>query len=252
MINFIRPNKTPTLKKRGFVIVGGKRNLWIHFDQFFRYPGVLLLMGFLLSGVLGSWLTYEYQERERDREATVQNMNELRDSIDDFVVTYNDYAEKVGRLIVLIESNAPPEKIALAQTAYDEMVEKWRVRYSVDAPSIRDKFQNPKSGRVTLSWIVQIQLASLYLDECMKNHAVVAARGNAQEKNLLCTHQIAGQLYSSADSRYMNLTKCVAVFEASMRPSHRDDFLDERDVERKFENSTRTVSRQCRWGRLMR
>jgi hypothetical protein len=123
-MKIFRQSKTPTLRSRGFVGLETECISWSDVDQFLRHPAVLLLIGFVLSGVLGSWLTYAYQERERNREAAIQSMNELRGSFDDFIVTYNEYTEKIGRLTVLLESNVPPEQIEPARTAYSEMAEK--------------------------------------------------------------------------------------------------------------------------------
>jgi hypothetical protein len=54
----------------------GNERSWKFANAAARHPLTLLLAGFILTGGVGTVLQYEYQERQKDKEATVKSLDD--------------------------------------------------------------------------------------------------------------------------------------------------------------------------------
>ena len=98
-----------TLTRKGFVIApdpkAGRRRRRLA-DRLSKHPAVLLILGFLLSGVVGTWVTHLLDQQQRERDATVKSMDDLRASMDDLSAAFSDYFYRSIALINLRGSGA--------------------------------------------------------------------------------------------------------------------------------------------------
>jgi hypothetical protein len=254
MLKRLRSIRLATLSRKGFVIVCDKPSIsfWSRADILGRHPATLVFISFLLSCALGSWLTSVYQERQRNREATVKSMDELRSSIDDFAVAFSRYSSRTGKLMELIESGATGHQLADARSVYEGARDSWNDRFEATTPTIRQRAPSSDNGAMSTLWVQQIRVASLLVDQCINNYTVIAAPLGAKRtgKMLLCSLQIPGQSRSTADSRYAHLSSCVGSFVFDARPDPKNDFDTPAQIDGRFVQAVNKINEACATAKL--
>jgi hypothetical protein len=241
--------KARTLMRKGFLIVRdpeARQERWKRADDFLRHPACLVVIGFALSGVLGSWLASVYQAKDRDRAAAVKSMDDLRSSIDDLLVTFDDYSTRALQVIDAKESGAVQEKIAAAQVEYARAKDKLGSRYLVDMPNIMQRNPNLDVGKVSMLFLEEVRAASVVLDACLNNGKVESAPGhNLYGKKLSCDFKIPGHPNTTADVKISKLTRCMTTFQMELRPDPRDDFDEPVNSALKASRAMSEVNKVC-------
>ncbi|MGX7002516.1 hypothetical protein [Caballeronia sp. KNU42] len=249
--------KVPTyLKKIGFDIAGTpepspvqQAGWWVTWGKFldpiFRHPIVLLLLTSALSIGIGSWLTAAYQERQREREATVRSMDELRGMVDDISLAFQQYGSAATHLLALKEAGGPADQLTAAQAAYNEANERWQLKAFGDLPNVRQRMPGNRGGDATVVILEEISMGALTLDACLEKGAVESVPGIGAKKRIVCTLQLKGFPELSADDRIGRLTRCVTLFHLLVRPDPKNDFDSEAQTQTKLGDVLSEVQKVC-------
>lgn len=259
------PN-TPTLKQIGFEIPGihertpagalGWRSrwharlaaFWKIADPVSRHPLMLLLVASLFSVGVGGWLTSIYQERQREREATVRSMDELRSVIDDVSLAFNQYESAASRLMTLKEAGSSPDQVTRAQTAYDQANEKWQLKSFAEIPDIRQRMPGYRGGDGTVLILSEIQTAAIVLDACLTKGSVISGPGKGAIK---CTLNVKGHPELTAEERLGRLMGCNTMFHLLIRPNPKNDFDSEAETQTKLGSAMEQVQKSCSFPALL-
>lgn len=245
------------LKQIGFHIPGAPmpapehpqlawQTTWIRtLDAVFRHPVVLLLLTSALSIGIGSWLTATYQERQREREATVRSMDELRGAIDDISLAFEQYSSAASHLIALREASAPADQLTTAQAAYNEANERWQLKAFGDIPNVRQRMPGNRGGDMTVVILEEISMGALALDSCLERGAVERVPGSDTKKRIACSLHIKGFPELSADDRVGRLDRCFTLFHLLVRPDPKNDFDSEAQTETKLGGELSDVQKVC-------
>jgi hypothetical protein len=183
------PKLPKYLKQIGFEIIGtpsqqnsltGSLASWGEsVDPILRHPFMLVLLSSLLTLVVGSWLTATYQERQREREATVRSMDELRGAIDDVSLAFYQYSLAATNLVALKEQGSPPDKIAAAQAAYEDADNNWHLKYFADEPNIQQRMPGNRGGDATVLMLTEAYVGSIAVDVCIGTGKIDSTATNA-------------------------------------------------------------------------
>jgi hypothetical protein len=216
----------------GFVVDDrfiGLRNLRSSLSAFLKHPAMLVVLGFVLTGVIGNYLVYLENERQRQNDATVKSMDEVRAAFDDLSMAFSEYQFRANRLIALEESGASPDAIATARKPYDDAVQNWKEHEAVDNPKIgADYFQATALGNMGLS-VTYIDMGIDAVDECLNLN--VRQVDSSGEVSLACKNKFAMTRDVtipgvSVESRMFLVSHCVSFFTTFVRPNPATDFQD--------------------------
>jgi hypothetical protein len=214
--------KWRTLTRKGFVLVPepqeARRRRRI-FNHASKHPAVLLILGFVLTGLVGNGLVALQEHRQRQRESIVKSMNELRAAYDDLSVGFADYYYRGRALITLQENGAASDELAGARRAFDAASEKWLERLAADSPTIATLHENATGDYGGLSITEDIKTATELVDDCVaSNHP--KRDPNSSQYVLECTKKDG----VTALSRLLTLSNCMKSFASFMRPDPKLDF----------------------------
>lgn len=249
--------KVPThLKQIGFEIAGTsgqssarQAKWWVTWGKFIdpvlRHPVVLLLLTSSLSIGIGSWLTAGYQERQREREATVRSMDELRGTIDDIALAFRQYGSAARRLLDVKEAGGPADKLTAAQAAYNKANERWQMKAFGDLPNVRQRMPGDRGGDATVLVLEQVSMGALTLDACLEKGTVESAPGTGATKRIVCTLRLKGFPEASADDRLGRLERCVTLFHLLLRPDPKNDFDSEAQTQTRLGGALSDVQKVC-------
>ncbi len=248
--------KVPTyLRQIGFEIVGsppsqssvvGRFATWGKtLDPILRHPLTLVLLSSVLTLGVGSWLTATYQERQREREATVKSMDELRAAIDDVAFSFVQYNSASTDLISLKESGAPTDQVTAAQTAFNNAGEMWRQKFFVEVPNIRQRMRGNRGGDATMAILTEIEVGSIMLDTCLGAGRVESVPGGVAKTRITCAYHVKGYRDLSADERAARLGQCFQWFQLFVRPDPKNDFDSEAQVQTKLGGALMKVHNIC-------
>src|SRR5262245_30140628 len=110
-------------------------------DQLLRHPLTALVVGFLLTGLVGSWLTSMYAEKSRERDRTLAEDRAQFDlslkSIDDFTTLLYARRTRAAMLYSSFVRDAPPDEIKQRKHDYDEAFAAWNSRLQATLFTIR-------------------------------------------------------------------------------------------------------------------
>jgi hypothetical protein len=249
------PKVPKYLKKIGFEIIGTpsqKNSLtesvesWGNsIDPILRHPFVLVLLSSLLTLVVGSWLTATYQERQREREATVKSMDELRGAIDDVSLAFNQYSLAATNLVELKEHGSPPDKIAAAQIAYEDAYNNWHLKYLADEPNIRERMPGNRGGDATVLMLTEAYLGSIAVDVCIGTGKIDSTAPNAAQRGMRCAFRLKGHADLTAEERINGLTGCVEWFHMFVRPDPKNDFDSEAQIQARLGSALMQMNKAC-------
>ncbi|MEM5342406.1 hypothetical protein [Paraburkholderia azotifigens] len=243
------------MTRKGFRIVpdpqaAGRRRQRL--DQIFKHPAVLVAMGFLLSGVLGGWLTHRLDQQQRERESSVKSMDDLRASIDDLNAAFSDYIDRANKLVDLRESEAAASEIAVARADYQSAYYKWDQRLSVDAPNIRQRYPATADDPGVWPITVSLQMGTGFVSDCLEHGVLLkrpqTIRGSVMK--IVCKDTTA-KVEITVRERLLAMALCVGLFTTEMRPDPKDDLIDTRLYDPFRRAVTEQVKKNCDTQRLM-
>ncbi|WP_175752231.1 hypothetical protein [Burkholderia anthina] len=236
-----------TLTRKGFRIApdpkAGRRRRRV-FDRLARHPAVLVILGFLLSGILGTWVTHLLDQQQREREANVKSMDDLRASMDDLSAAFSDYFYRSIALVNLRESGATQSQLSAARTEYEAAHYKWQQRLTVDGPNIQERYPAPENDVSAAVILGSLKAASGFVDDCIEQGTLRQRKApvRGSDFQVVCTDtSVAGGV--TADDRLIATGVCVNLFTMLMRPNPSND-----SAGRRFNDDIvwRTTTKQLR------
>lgn len=221
-----------TLTRKGFRIApdpkAARRRRRL-LDRLARHPAILVILGFLLSGLLGTWVTHLLNQQQREREANVKSMDDLRASMDDLSAAFSDYFYRSIAFINLRESGATEAQLSAARTEYEAAHFKWEQRLTVDGPNIQERYPAPENDFSAAAIIGSLKAASGFVDGCIEQGTLrqrkVPIRGSKYQVVCADTSVASG---ITADDRLVATGVCVNLFTMLMRPNPNNDSADRR------------------------
>lgn len=156
-------------------------------SQFFNHPAVLLVLGFVLTGVVGAVLTDRFQSAEKDRESRLAEDRAERELRFQVVQQVTDlaYARRAlaGMVISSITRDAPLAEITARKAAYDQAYIAWNTQLQSILFKIRRAAQDRSESPFEV-WFNQ-DLGNWFRlqDECLTQAVDVA---NKQRQEVDC------------------------------------------------------------------
>lgn len=191
--------------------------IWPYINAFLKHQFVLVVVGFLLTGLLATHLTEKINDERRQREATIHDYDQLRAAIDDLLSSFEVYAAASKHAMFTLQSQ-PTDVIRLqAYKDYQAAYAAWVQRQSFDYVSINQRFIRGGSSS-TISKIGSLmKLGTEQLDNCFQSHF-----------NNAVTHQESGHVNLSCavdppvlgftiGSRLLLLRLCMDSFARDIR-----------------------------------
>lgn len=224
-----------TLTRRGFVIphlsgqsVVGKAL----FSDFIKHPATLIVLGFVLTGLVGRYLASIQNENQRQREAVVKSMDELRASIDDLASTFAEYHQRAAKVITLRELGASPADMVPALAAYSDAYIKMQERLAVDGTNIEQRYPPLPNHRGMDEVIYDIRAGLGFVDTCVGGGRPTLTVGTnaVTARELLCVDTNKASI--TARSRLSAYFLCVSLLTSKLRPDPKYDFTENTDWRR--------------------
>jgi uncharacterized membrane-anchored protein YhcB (DUF1043 family) len=189
------------------------------FSEFWRHPAVLLILGFFLTGVVGSWLTNLHDEKQRIRDANSKSMDNLRASMDDLAGAYSQYFSHTVELIRAIETAAPKVETAAARIQYQQAYDHWKERYDVNMPNVLQRYPGKAAAQALSLVSAGMDMGMRYMNQCILGGIVhpLSADVGLRRYRLDCDN--SAQSAVTATVRLNLYTDCVQKLLSEMRPN---------------------------------
>lgn len=222
----------PTLRKIGFELPEsrGDTNVSIanRAAHLIRHPAILLLISFLLTGVVGTYLTNYFQRQQREQDALKKSMDEVRLSIDNTNVAFSEFLGAAFALEEDLTSGASVERVE--QGRINLRTTKQRMNNVLDFERGRIRQQMPFNGGIAFELVTNtILVGAGLISDCLTLGRVVNAPGDGPYgKRVACNidkHSSFAIPY--ANERILKVSICLTQFYGSFRPSPYDDFSPE-------------------------
>lgn len=215
-----------TLTRMGFTVPAASvHERWRVVNEFSKHPAVLVILGFAFTGLLGKWFTSALDEKQRERDAIVKSMDDLRASVDDVSFSFEGYYFHTLRLIRLMERKAPIAEITAERTAYEIAEEQWQRRLAVDTSNILQRYQSAQDSVGITGVMGNMGVATSWIDTCLEQGSLepLLRPIGPQTHRLICTdfHESDQMI---ADERATNLSICIREFTRLTRPDPKNDF----------------------------
>jgi hypothetical protein len=216
--------KTFCLRRKGFVITSKPQrhaSRWVAVDQFMRHPAVLVIIGFVFTGLLGQWLSSRHEAKEREREVIEKSMDNVRSAYDGLAVTFSNYRFYTDKLIKVLSMDAAPhEVIAAARKDYDEADRKWEEQLALAAPGVFTLAPG-MSGSNGYSFLQDMAIGTRNLNACIDDNIPGLASGIRLREGMRCSDSTL----DTAQGRLGLMQNCVSFVSISIRPDPRLDYI---------------------------
>jgi hypothetical protein len=183
-----------------------------------RHPVVLLVIGFLLTGVLGKVYSDAQDAAQRQREMDVRSVDDLRASFDDLELASMEDLGRAEALILAEErTSIPNSEITAARADYSSAHVRWLDRYAVDSVNIMQRYpmtDDPVIRADSSNVYVALQL----LDICLQGAPIRSSPEGDNYVPIVCG-EVVGKGINTADNRFRRARNCVYFFALALRPS---------------------------------
>jgi len=244
-----------TLTRKGFRIApdpkqGRRRRRLV--DRLSRHPAVLVILGFLLSGIVGTWVTHLLDQQQRERESMAKSMDTVRSSMDDLSAAFSDYFNRSVAFVNLRESDATQPLLSAARADYETAYDKWQQRLTVDGPNIQERYPAPENDVSAGVVIGNLRAASGFVNDCVEQGKLrerkVPVRGS--NYHVVCTDTSAAAEIT-ADDRLIATGVCMNLFMILMRPNPNNDYAGRRVSDIVWKTTAKQVKDYCDVRRLL-
>jgi hypothetical protein len=199
-------------------------SLWRFLDALSRHPAMLVVLGFVLTGIVGNRLTQKVDEDNKHREAVTKDRDSLRSSIDDLRSSFELYASGVKHLMMTLQAGETGENRQQALKDYSAAYAQWVQHRVTDYTLIEQRFADADGGDIVVSVGNLLEIGTEQLDNCIQNHLT---RPNVQkrrsDKALECEAMFPISAYNIS-SRLLSLRLCMRMLGLSVRPLPANDF----------------------------
>ena len=238
----------PTLRKKGFAIIStdyrAELGPWKKIDTILRHPAALVVIGFLLSGVLGAVLTDRFQNQKREEDARRKSVDEVRLSIDNTNRSLNEFIGAAYDLEQDLTSGAPPEQIAKSRVILREA--RHKAKNSLIFETARIRQQMPYRAGEAFELVTNVILVGTGLaSDCLTLGKVedVPEHG-PYGKGVSCYKEGSQFSFKYAADRISKVSDCISVFYADFRPSPLEDDHPDLQIEH-LNNAIERAGKVC-------
>ncbi|TDY23566.1 hypothetical protein B0G81_3946 [Paraburkholderia sp. BL6665CI2N2] len=222
MFRPLRERKFPQLTRKGFLVHKPERNVIEAVSATLRHPLLLIVAGFILTGMVGTALQYQHQENEKSKDAVAKSMDDVRKSIDDFAGSFSEYDLRTNRLLWVMSHKPTQPSLDKAVEQYDASFSRWLMSREIDT-TIVDHAVSERRDTITGGYWSNIEAASKRLDACIEEN--LASPGPAYinfQPAVIC--HLSKEKSVSAPILLGNIARCVRVYVMAVRPNPRNDF----------------------------
>jgi hypothetical protein len=196
-------------------------------SEFSRHPAVLVVLGFLLTVVLGKVYSDWQDSKQRERDAAVKSMDDLRASVDDMVATYQAYSVRAVTYVNAVDSDAPLPVITAAAADVQAAYYKWAERFAIDRINIEQRYPSQIYGTSATTASSSIETEILNLHRCIlvgrQGPPSQVAREIGETHEMVCdTPDTKRPIAVSVKLVRMNV--CVGLFSVFLRPDPAYDY----------------------------
>ncbi|WP_157648773.1 hypothetical protein [Burkholderia ubonensis] len=193
-------------------------------DAIGRHPAVLVVLGFILSGIVGTHVTKRIDEYSKQREAITRDRDSLRSAIDDLRASFELYAAGTKHVMMTLESNSAEDLRQQALKDYSAAYSTWVQRRVIDYTAIEQRFAGTDNGNTITSIGNLLEIGTEQLDNCIQRHLEAHSKADPVVRgSLICAAQFPVTEYK-VDSRLLSLRLCMRVLALSIRPHPLSDF----------------------------
>jgi hypothetical protein len=234
------------LSRAGFLVPAPKpqrsekcKPLW----NALRHPLTLVIVGFVLTGLVGTALQSRYQENEKAKAAATKSMDELRGSLDGMGSAMDHYVIRAERLVFVMENQSDRSSIQAAVGQYDEAYAQWLAAADNATGRILGLFPiGGSDASVAQNFIANLEIALQRFDECISD-----ALGGYHYRNHLpsVACRINSQQPIPAESWMDSIVICARLFTYYMRPDPRDDYEPAKQIRDVEDSLKKKITPYC-------
>ena len=185
---------------------------------------LVVLLGFLLSTILGTWITHRLDDQQKQREAITKSHDAVRAATDDLTVSLAQYQMRTMHLLDQIVAPSRTSRFDEAARDYETAYANWVERSSADRAVIEQFHQSTPVIRDVQNYFWGFEKVSNALDGCLRLYlAVPDLREGIEHADITChpspqtTFVLSKQMYE--------LHFCVRGFLMTARPDPNSDFM---------------------------
>lgn len=238
----------PQLQNVGFGIlpshISGKSSVMHHAKVLARHPAVLILISFLLTGLIGTWLADHYQRQQREQDAHRKSMDEVRLSIDN---TNQAFSKFIGVAFDLEEDlTAGASGARIEQDRISLRKVRHRMESTLTFETARISQQMPYSAGNAFVLVTSTMLVGTGLiSDCLTLGKVIKTPGGGPYgRRVACNNKNSPFTIKYVDERISRVDACISQFYGDFRPNPFDDFLPDSQFEN-LNNAVRKAGDVC-------
>lgn len=239
----------PTLQKIGFEIPasGGDTNSSVtdRVALFIRHPVVLLLISFLLTGLVGTYLTNYYQRQQQKQEAHKKSMDEVRLSIDTTNMAFGEFLGAAYDLEEDLTSGTSAERVE--QGRINLRKTRHRMENILNYERARIRQQMPFHAGIAFELATNtILVGTGLISDCLTFGRVVKTPGDGPYgRKVACDiNKNSSFTIPYANERILKLNLCLIHLYGDFRPNPYDDFYPE-SQERHLNEALSAAGKVC-------
>jgi len=244
MRNMFKRRLPPRLRKIGFEIASVEQRTWVHqIDPIARHPITITFLAFVLSGVAGTWFSYQYQQMEREQDSLRRSMNEVRLALDQTNQAFADFFDAATVLEQDLTSETDAKQINQDKIAFWNARRGLFSKLALESPKLRQQMP-VKSGVAFELGASYVRVGAAIIVDCFTDGHVIASVGaGLHGKRLECPH---GDTFpvKYADERISRVERCVKEFYVAIRPDPIDDFRPQKQYA-EIEHSVKNLDASC-------
>ncbi|WP_087735003.1 hypothetical protein [Paraburkholderia piptadeniae] len=192
---------------------------------------MLTIIAFILSGLIGTWLTVRYQREQHEQEVIRKNMDDVRLSIDTTNQAFEDFLDAASVLNDDITIGAENKRLEEDKEIFWKARRDLDSKLAIETPRIRQAMPLGAGGMFQLSTSL-IRVGVMTIADCFKSGEVIdIPNAGSNGRKLECKH--SDQMFSIkyADERIAKVQLCVTDIYFAIRPSPFNDLNTETIVD---------------------
>lgn len=211
-------------------MITDRRNLFEKMDPIVRHPFILTFIAFILSGLIGTWLTERYQREQHEQDAIRKNMDEVRLSIDSTNQAFDDFLDSASTLDDALTLSADDKRLEADREIFWKSKRDLDSKLAIETPRLRQAMPLGTGAAFQLSTSL-MRIGAARITECL-NYGKVVEVNNAKpnRRRVECKNNNLLSI-KYADEQISKVQLCVSEFYFAVRPSPSDDLHPERVVD---------------------
>ncbi|WP_334009245.1 hypothetical protein [Burkholderia cepacia] len=192
-------------------------SIWPYINAFLKHQFVLVVVGFLLTGLLATHLTEKINDERRQREATIHDYDQLRSAIDDLLSSFELYAAASKHAMLTLQSR-PTDAIRMqSYKDYQAAYATWIQRQSFDYVSINQRYIHGETASTISKIGSLVKIGTEQLDNCFQSYFNNAVPRQENGRTSLSCSAKQPQEPFTIGSRLFSIRMCMDFFARDIR-----------------------------------